>query len=310
MMIRSRRSAHWLLRFFLVVLAIICLWQIGVLLYQLNQKVTIEKVNIQSVTTDKFDDDYQVYQIPNLFEATSIDNEASISKIENAADTPINVSFPSIQLLGTILNSDSSQSLAILLLDNKQKLLGMGEVVGNSKATITQITDNEITLHLSGRNKIFKIPPRLVDPQSDSLSSGFPSDLSDESQFDDEIESNDVSEVSDANIADIDEPLARFQSALLEKPSRFTEYVKFNPVFENNVVIAYRISAGKDTEVFQALGLKQNDLVTAISSANFNIQLSNSDALLSLWSKIASADSFIMHIEREGQQYEIVVDLQ
>lgn len=286
-MTNLQSSTYWLLRTLIILLIAVCVWQGVLLVKQLNQKTIIEKVNIQPKETVSPSDDNarpQFSKIQQLFEyAITIDKPPEQATIIEHAPATVNISFPPIQLLGVVANSNPEKSLAIIFQENEQKLLGVGDFVGETEVTIAKITENNITLRLSGQDKILKIPPRFTTP---SLT-----------------EQPDIGQTS-KNI------LSRLKSELSTNPNRFTEYVRFNPVFdENNAITAYRISAGKDAEIFSALGLEQNDLITAISSADFYTPLSNSEALLSLWSQMRNIDSFTLHIKRNSQQYEIVVPL-
>ncbi len=264
----------------------ICLWQGVILFKQFKQSddITPAYYNLNNGIKKTVVDSVDFQAIGNLFYK---------KEIIESVDTPVTekkpVVFPDVALQGTIVNSDPRQSLAIVVLSGKQKMLSLGEVIGKSQATIQQVMDEEIVIQLDGERKNIKItrneasvasapPPRPrpkpTPPKQDGLDN-----------------------------------LQGILAELSNNPSAFVKYVRFTPIFTDGKISSFQISPGENEKIFKQLGLKQNDLVNAISSADFYVETSNTNALGELWKRMKTVDSFTLHLTRDEQQHEVVISL-
>ncbi len=260
---------------------IFCLWQAVVLWQSMQQKPTIEPVYYRlSNDALKKTPQRDLSTLQRLFTQAP---QAILPPEPVAAIVPA-VTFPELELLGTIVNSNPDKSLAIFVIDGQQKLFGRGEHIGDSQVKLGTIKDERVTVYLNGEQKNLTIVPRYGQHPPAAVQEQAPPPANPDN-------------------------LQTLQQALAENPSAIVEYVRFNPEFKDGKLSAYRISPGKNVNLFRQLGLEQNDLVYAISSADFYIEMSDSNALLSLWPKMQQIDSFKLHLTRNEQQHEVVIAL-
>lgn len=105
---------------------------------------------------------------------------------------------------------------------------------------------------------------------------------------------------------DMAETLSRVREEILEQPSRVTEYVRLQPQRQNGNLAGYRIYPGQDRALFQRLGLRPGELVTAING----VSLEDPQQALQVLSEVAQADSVTVTLERGGQQRTLNVEFE
>ncbi|MBS9778566.1 MAG: type II secretion system protein GspC [Gammaproteobacteria bacterium] len=215
------------------------------------------------------------------------------------------VLFPSIVLHGIIANSNPKKSLAIVSWENRQFLTSIGDNIGKTEAILTAISDTNITISLAGSEKDI---PQVADQKIfnhqnpnkySTIANTHRTRRNDYTVPKNNEQQSDITDVSSGLT------IEKIRKELSTNPSKISRYVRFNPNFENGNMNGFRVSPGENQEIFKKIGLKNNDLITAISSADFKIDINNSQSMLDIWSKMKKADSFTFHVTRDNQQHEV-----
>ena len=70
-------------------------------------------------------------------------------------------------------------------------------------------------------------------------------------------------------------------------------------------VIGYRLSPGKDKELFESVGLKPGDVATQLNGQN----LSDPAAMGEIFKNISQLTELNLTVERDSQSFEIYIEL-
>jgi len=99
--------------------------------------------------------------------------------------------------------------------------------------------------------------------------------------------------------------LNRYRQQLRDNPMSFSQLVTGRPALENGQMIGIRISPGKNRRLFSQLGLRRNDVITAVNG----IQLNNMQEAMSLYAGLDSLDTVEVAIKRGKEELSLLLDL-
>lgn len=99
--------------------------------------------------------------------------------------------------------------------------------------------------------------------------------------------------------------MGRVEQALRSNPGIIGQVMHRTPVFSDGRLRGMRVSAGPNAEAFSRLGLRNNDLVTAINGVELNDEARSRDVFDSL----SAAAEARLTVERNGATEEIVLNL-
>ncbi|MFP3458979.1 hypothetical protein R0J89_22260, partial [Psychrobacter sp. SIMBA_152] len=64
---------------------------------------------------------------------------------------------------------------------------------------------------------------------------------------------------------EVKEALIETREELLEEPGKLFDYIRVSQAMNDGELIGYRLSPGKEPELFKQMGLQNNDLAVAIN---------------------------------------------
>ncbi len=99
--------------------------------------------------------------------------------------------------------------------------------------------------------------------------------------------------------------LVDYRTSILENPAKALELISLQPVAEAGQVKGYRISPGKDRALFQRLGLRNGDVVTALNG----VVLDQSLPLSEVSRQLASAPQLLLTLERNGEIHNLTINI-
>ena len=99
--------------------------------------------------------------------------------------------------------------------------------------------------------------------------------------------------------------LGRIKQEILEKPQTLFSYIRLSQVKRDGQLAGYRVNPGKERALFDAVGLKANDLAVSLNGND----LTDPAVMAKLWTELSQATDFTLTVEREGQLHDIYIEL-
>lgn len=209
---------------------------------------------------------------------------AAVSGIEEQAqDTALN-----LQLVGLVQTSEEKLARAILLLDGKQQQFTIGEQLpASGKVVLAKVLADRAIIDNNGRYETLW----LYDPES----------------------ANKLGELTPTSAAApaVTQDL-RGNTAVTSAVSGYREQLYQNPASLANLIQVsvqqdgFRIRPGSDPKTFAAMGLLNDDVVTAINGVAIN----DPQKALELYNQMRTATEATLTIRRGGEDIVVNVSLQ
>lgn len=196
--------------------------------------------------------------------------------IENAPDTRLNLT-----LLGILSGRGERDSRALIASDSGEKPYRIGDDIARG-VTLQAIFPDRVILLRNGKAETL----RLNKDQPSKASVG-PA-----------IERAAASSGVGATLSEV-------RDQLLQDPSKASEYIRVQPASQNGQLRGYRLYPGRDRELFNNVGLRPGDVVTAVNG----IELDNAQKALQMLNDLSQASNFALTIDRGGQVQTVNVSL-
>lgn len=278
-----------------IIIAIVCCQQLAMLSWSLISSNSSANNNINQSVSVNYSNSSQIrkndtYMLTDIKHLALFGQEPKISATLTDPDDEIGTqlfdSLPIAQinasLMGIVSSDRQELALAIFNVGNKQASYGVGETIAGVK--IEHIFYNRIIVSRQGHNEV--IP------------------------FDDIEDINTQRQVGNGSVN-------RIMSETTQKSSQHTvslqqeetdnifDYVSVSPVLVNKTLTGYRLNPGKDTSLFNQVGLKNNDLAIAINGYN----LRNEEEAQKIMQDLATLTSINITVIRDGELQEIQIML-
>ncbi|TMP69482.1 type II secretion system protein GspC [Pseudoalteromonas sp. S1609] len=227
-------------------------------------------------------------------------NTASQTKvINNAPETRL-----SINLTGIVaVSNDDKAGMAIIESQGRQTSYLVEDVVQGTRAKVSQILPDRVILDVSGRfetlmldgldfTKTVSMPVLAARDESEM------GPLAPLAQSDEQIDAT-------ANL-EVKEALIETREELLEEPGKLFDYIRVSQAMNDGELIGYRLSPGKEPELFKQMGLQNNDLAVAING----YQLTDLKQAMAAMNELRNSTDATITIERDGEQIDVLFSLQ
>lgn len=227
-------------------------------------------------------------------------NTASQTKvINNAPETRL-----SINLTGIVaVSNDDKAGMAIIESQGRQTSYLVEDVVQGTRAKVSQILPDRVILDVSGRfetlmldgldfTKTVSMPVLAARDESEM------GPLAPSAQSDEQIDAT-------ANL-EVKEALIETREELLEEPGKLFDYIRVSQAMNDGELIGYRLSPGKEPELFKQMGLQNNDLAVAING----YQLTDLKQAMAAMNELRNSTDATITIERDGEQIDVLFSLQ
>lgn len=237
-----------------------------------------------------------------LFGKKTVTNNNNTAKqsqvINNAPETRL-----SINLTGIVaVNNDDKAGIAIIESQGKQVSYLVEEVVLGTRAEVAQILPDRVILNVNGRfetlmldgldfNKTVSMPVLAArDDAEMGPQKVEPSELQ-------------IDATADPGVK---EAIIETREELLEEPGKLFDYIRVSQAMNDGELIGYRLSPGKEPELFKQMGLKNNDLAISING----YQLTDLKQAMSAINELRNSTDANITIERDGEQIDVQFSLQ
>ena len=106
------------------------------------------------------------------------------------------------------------------------------------------------------------------------------------------------------NPGSAEEKLEEIKAKITKDPQQIFQYVRLSQVKRDGNVIGYRVSPGKDPELFKSVGLQSGDIATQLNGQD----LTDPAAMGSIFRSISDLTELNLVVERDGQQHDIFIE--
>lgn len=196
-------------------------------------------------------------------------------------------------LNGVVSSSDVNKGAAVIEHKGKQNTYGVGEKIEGTNAILRQVHVDRVIIRNGARNETLMLEgldfkqanrnkPKINKPVAQKRSaapSPKPTRLSREA--------------------------AEATQQLRASPGSFIEFISVSPHRENNQMVGYRLSPGKNPTLFDSAGLKRNDIVTQING----LDLSDPQQSMEAMNELRKSESIELSVIRGGELLTLYLEL-
>lgn len=184
---------------------------------------------------------------------------------DSLRDAPL--SALKLQVTGIVASQDPARSIAIIAKDSRQFSQGIGDAVPGYEAKIAAIFADRVIIAYQGRYEsllLFSDRPAAVSVRASQST-------------------------------------AQLKQQLQKQPQSILNYLNISPVMVENRLTGYRLNPGKQGELFQRVGLQENDLAVALNGLDLRDAQQAQQAL----KQLPELSELNLTVERDGQLQDI-----
>ena len=270
------------------VLIAISAWILGQLAWFIEpaeQSITSWKAQASSSSRPQSTLDISSLQKSHLFGEYNADTPQVIEKpvIQDAPKTRLN-----LVLVGAVASSDPNRSLAVIANRGKQATYGISEEIEGTRAKLKAVLIDRVIIDNSGRDETLM----LEGLEYKRLSVSAPA------------KPRASASVRGNNPGSAEEKLEEIKAKITQDPQQIFQYVRLSQVKRDGNVIGYRVSPGKDPELFKSVGLQSGDIATQLNGQD----LTDPAAMGTIFRSISDLTELNLVVERDGQQHDIFIE--
>ena len=203
---------------------------------------------------------------------------------QDAPQTRLNLT-----LVGLVASSNPQTALAVITHRGKQNTYGLNEAIEGTRATLQAVYPDRVIIRNSGRDETLMLDGVDFAKASQSTAA-----------------TRQPAPRQAEPAAEPTSDLSRIKQEILEKPQTLFSYIRLSQVKRDGELVGYRVNPGKERALFDAVGLKANDLAVSLNGND----LTDAAVMAKLWTELSSATDFTLTVEREGQLHDIYIELQ
>ncbi|MBQ4859948.1 type II secretion system protein GspC [Pseudoalteromonas sp. MMG007] len=209
----------------------------------------------------------------------------------------------SINLTGIVaVSNDDKAGVAIIESQGKQVSYLVEEVVLGTRAKVAQILPDRVILSVSGRFETL-----MLDGLDFTKKVSMPVLAArDEAKMGPQKMQQSEIQINATADQEVKEAIIETREELLKEPGKLFDYIRVSQAMSDGELIGYRLSPGKEPELFKQMGLKNNDLAISING----YQLTDLKQAMSAINELRNSTDANITIERDGEQIDVQFSLQ
>ncbi len=274
---------------FTLVFLLVSAWMLGEMVWMVKADSNTVSSWSTSLGTTKVTE-------PKLLDISSLRNGALFGEYVESSpvvDTPKLANAPktrlNLALVGVVSSTDANKNLAVIANKGAQATYGVNEVIEGTRARLKAVFTDRVIIDNTGRDETLmldgidysNLPVAPSNDKPKGARSKSSETLSDEDKLD------------------------NIRQVILNNPQELFQYVRLSQVKEENSIVGYRVSPGKDSALFDSVGLQNGDI--AIEFNGFD--LTKPDVMTELASALVDMTEINLSVLRDGQQHDIYIPL-
>ncbi|PMH46035.1 type II secretion system protein GspC [Vibrio sp. 10N.286.49.B3] len=192
-------------------------------------------------------------------------------------------------LVGAVASSNDKRSLAVIANRGKQNTYGIGEEIDGTRAKLTSVLVDRIIIDNQGRHETLMLEGVDYNQRSQSQPAA---------------KASRTSRTQSNNSAQSGDNLASIKQAITEDPQQIFQYVRLSQVKKEGSVVGYRVSPGKEADLFNSVGLQSGDIAVGLNGTD----LTDPSAMGSILKEMNNLTELNLTVERNGQQHDIYIE--
>ncbi len=205
---------------------------------------------------------------------------------------PVQVDAPqtrlNLTLVGVVASNDDAFSLAVIANRGQQATYGLNEQIEGTRVTLKAVFADRVIIDNAGRDETLMLDG--VDYEQLTIQS--PAS---------QLENSAVNESMSRR--DVESKLSAIRSAIRQNPREIFQYVSLSQVKQDEQIIGYRVSAGRDPALFEAVGLQNGDIAVQLNG----LDLTEPSAMTQIFQAVNDLTELNLTVDRDGQQYDIYI---
>ncbi len=189
-------------------------------------------------------------------------------------------------LVGAVANSNPERGLAVIANRGQQATYGVGEVIDGTRARLKAVLIDRVIIENSGRDETLMLEgieyKRLEQPSQAST----------------------PKQVNSAANTNSDSQLDKIKAEITAEPQKIFQYVRLSQVKRDGDILGYRVSPGRQPELFNSVGLQNGDIAIQLNGQD----LTDPEAMSNIFKSIAEVSELNLTVERSGQQHDIYIE--
>lgn len=206
--------------------------------------------------------------------------------VSDAPETTLNVRLTGI----VAVSLDDAAGFAIIESQGRQLTYEVKEAIQGTRAKLARVLPDRVILDVSGRFETL-----MLDGIEYSKNVAMP------------VASKSSNKASTNKLvrSPNNENYSSRRDELLKEPGKLFDYIRISRAMKEGQLIGYRLSPGKDPELFHKVGLKNNDLAIAING----YQLTDMKQAMSAMNELRNSADASITVERDGQTISVQFSL-
>lgn len=263
-------------------------WILGQLAWFIEpaeQTVVPWKATASSSSSPQSTLDISSLQQSNMFGAYNPTTAPVVKQqvIQDAPKTRLN-----LVLVGAVASSNPKLSLAVIANRGTQATYGINEEIEGTRAKLKAVLVDRVIIDNSGRDETLMLEG--IEYKRLAVSAPAPPRT--------------TSSVRGNNPVSEEEKLDEIKAKIMQDPQQIFQYVRLSQVKRDDKVIGYRVSPGKDSELFNSVGLQNGDIATQLNGQD----LTDPAAMGNIFRSISDLTELNLVVERDGQQHEVFIE--
>ncbi|MDR9826367.1 type II secretion system protein GspC [Vibrio sp. FNV 38] len=200
--------------------------------------------------------------------------------VTDAPKTKLNLT-----LVGVVASSSVHKSLAVVANRGQQATYGLDELIEGTRAKLKAVLVDRVIIENAGRDETLMLDG--VDYKKRSQTSA----------------TNPVQSRQSSAPEPDSGRLEQIQQEISQDPQQLFQYVRMSQVKRDGDVVGYRLSPGKDRELFESIGLQNGDVATQLNGQD----LTDPAAMGQIFQDIGNLTELSLTVERDGQPYDVYI---
>ncbi len=200
--------------------------------------------------------------------------------VKDAPKTRLNLT-----LVGAVASNLPQASLAVIANRGKQATYGIGEEIEGTRATLKAVLVDRVIIDNQGRDETLMMQGIEYKKLSESP-----------------LARRDQLASQAANPSD---KLEQIREEIAQDPKSVFKYISISPVKRGDEIIGYRVAPGRDAALFNDVGLEAGDIAVQLNG----IDLRDPSSSAELMQMMSEPQELNLTVERDGQQYDIYIQL-
>ena len=228
----------------------------------------------------------------NLFGQVQQATQQPIAEaVSDAPETRLN-----LVLTGVVSSSTPENGAAIIENRGSQDTYGVGEKIDGTNATLRLVQEDRVIIRNGPRDETLMLEGINYEEANRQRENRI---------REEQATRRTASPTRQSETPQISEEAANATRQLRESPASFIDFISVAPYREDNALVGYRVSPGRNSELFKAVGLESGDVITQING----LDVTDPDQTMEAMGALRNAPAIELTVSRKGDVLTLFLEL-